>query len=337
MRHVFIGMAVFFFASTVHSQPPPSDADATTLLHKVIDATDLRASSVPPFHLLASLHFESDGTGTDGKYEILWGAPDRYRVNFVLGDIGETDIVLGDKIFISRSTPILTFQKWLIERFLWSPGFQLENRTATRVSSTQVDGMVQTCMDAGSDKYARRQVCLDPATNNLMSATVGANPVKGNGKFQLELSDFVSLGTLRYPKHIRLQNNIWSTTVQVEKLTEAVEFDPNVFIPQANAISRDWCPDPDSKHQAPISAPSKSSAPHPFPETNGYSAWYILVGTDGLVKKSVLLHSSSSTMARSIGGSIGGSIAGAWHLIHSCRGKPIEYETVLWTADFVKQ
>ena len=199
MGNLLIGMAVFFFAFAVHGQSLPSDADATALLHKAIEATDLRVSSVPSFHLLASLHFESDGKGTDGRYEILWAARDRYRVNFVLGDIGETDIVLGDKIFISRTTPVLTFPKWVIERFLWSPAFQLEDKTATRVSPTRVDDMVQTCMDPGSDKYAQRQVCLDPATNNLMSVNVGANSVRGNGKFQLELSDFVSLGTLRYP------------------------------------------------------------------------------------------------------------------------------------------
>lgn len=325
-------MAVIFFAFAVHGQSLPSNADATALLHKMIEATDLRASSVPPFRLLASLHYESDGRGADGKYEILWGAPDRYRVNFILGEIGETDIVLGDKIFIIRSTPALTFEKWVIERYLWSPGFQLEDRTATRVFPTQVDGMVQTCMDAGSDKYAQRQVCLDPATNNLISATVGANSVKGNGKFQVELSDFVNLGTLRYPKHMRLQNSIWSGTFQVEKLTEAVEFDSNVFAPPANAISRDWCPNPDTKHQAPMPAPSKSSAPHPFPETSGYSAWYILVGPKGHVEKSVLLHSSSSTMTRSIGG----SMAAASHPIRSCNGKPIEYETVFFIADSAK-
>ncbi len=29
----------------------------------------------------------------DGTYEILWVAADRYRVEFRMGDIGETDLV----------------------------------------------------------------------------------------------------------------------------------------------------------------------------------------------------------------------------------------------------
>lgn len=332
MGQVLVAIAIFLFTFDARAQSLPSNAEATALLRKAIEATDLRATSAPPFHLIASFHYVSEGKSSDGKYELLWAAPDRYRVNFVLGSIDETDIVLADKIFIARSTPTLTFPKWVVEPFLWFPVNQLEDKAATRVFSTQIDGKMQTCLDAGSDKYAERRACLDPATNDLMSVTVRATAVKGNGKFQLELSDFVSVGTLHYPKHILLRNAIWSVSAEVEKFVETVDFDPNVFVPPANVITRGWCPKLADKDQTSQTTPSRFSAPRPFPEVSGYTAWYFLVSPEGNVTNSVLLHSSGLSLPTKLDS----GILGTRRRIHSCDGKPIEYETVMWIADIVK-
>ena len=37
----------------------------------------------------------------DGSYEVLWAAPDRYRLELRLGSVGETDVVLGNEKYVA--------------------------------------------------------------------------------------------------------------------------------------------------------------------------------------------------------------------------------------------
>src|SRR5580700_6726991 len=59
-------------------------------------------------------------------------------------------------------------------------------------------------------------------------------------------------------KHILLRNAIWSVSAEVQKLVEAADFDPNVFVPPANATSSGWCPKPADKDQTSQATPLRA-------------------------------------------------------------------------------
>src|SRR5579863_7474072 len=85
-------------APSAGAQALPTLDEASALLKKAIDATNLKAPGGPPFHLIAKIHYALNDKTADGKYEILYASPDRYRVQLQLDGVGETDIALGDKL-----------------------------------------------------------------------------------------------------------------------------------------------------------------------------------------------------------------------------------------------
>src|SRR5208337_2874213 len=103
-------LSLVFLAVSVYPQTLPSKGEANKLLQKAIESQNLQSAGKPPFHLVAHVRYNFLGETSDGVYEILWAAPDRFRETYQLGRMTETDVALGDKIHISRNTPTCTPQ-----------------------------------------------------------------------------------------------------------------------------------------------------------------------------------------------------------------------------------
>lgn len=336
MRRALIGPAGLFAtlalilvgATAARAQSLATLDEATALLKKTIEATKLNAPGVPPFHLVAKIRYTLDDKTTDGTYEILYAAPDRYRVELRLGAIGETDIALGDKFYTLRTTPTMSLPFWSFGTFIWQPGHLYLGGApkANRVYSSTVGTEVRTCVDAEGDKDVTKQICFDPASNAVVSVHVTAQPPKGAPKgiaFENDLNDFVDLGPIRYPRHLVRKFLTETTEATVETSTAAEAFADSVFAPPDKAEVHDWCASPVHEGQAKLPDPT-----HPtdwWLRLQNLVAYYYLVGTDGRVKKKVLLHSS---------GNAGLDVLYSLPFekgkpsVHSCSGKPIEYETV---------
>ena len=74
-----------------------------------------------PFHLVAKIHYEASFRTSGGTYELLWSAPDRFREEFRLDTLGETDVVIGDKRYVLRTGPALQLGLWRLRYLLNSP------------------------------------------------------------------------------------------------------------------------------------------------------------------------------------------------------------------------
>jgi len=101
------------------AQSLPDKNEVREWIKKAQEASDLRSPGAAPYHLVAKTRYAIGDKTMDGTYEILWAAPDRYRVEFRMGDIGETDLVLGDKKYVERNTQTMTLPMWSVSSILF--------------------------------------------------------------------------------------------------------------------------------------------------------------------------------------------------------------------------
>jgi len=311
------------------AQALPTLDEASALLKKAIDATSLRAPGVPPFHFVAKVRYTLDDKTTDGTYEILYAAPDRYRVELRLGAIGETNVALGDKFYIVRTTPTMTLPFWSLETFFWQPGILyvgIEPK-AKRIYTSTVGTNVRTCVDAETEKAATKQICFDPASNAVVSISIKGKPPFGTPKdveFENDLDDFTDLGAIRYPRHLMKKFVTETIEATVETLVAVDTFADSVFTPPEKAEAHDWCSSPVHENQ-PSKPPTHAHPKGYWLSMNALTAYYLFVGKDGYVKKHVLVHSSGdATIDKFVGLLYEKTKFG----IHTCGGRPIEYETI---------
>ena len=101
---VFALLALAFAVPAARAQNVPSKKEAKELLRKAAADSELRGSGAAPFHLLANFKYTLDNNTVDGMYELFWAAPDKYREYFKMGDVVETDIAAGNKLYVDPGT-----------------------------------------------------------------------------------------------------------------------------------------------------------------------------------------------------------------------------------------
>src|ERR1700704_5788793 len=156
-------LAWVILAAPICPQALPSKTQANELLQRTIKSQDLQLAG-PPFHLVAHVRYNFGGKTSDGAYEILWAAPNRFRETFQLEKMTEIDVALGDKIYIYRNTPTLTPHFLHLRNFVHQPiSLYLGSKTTShRIYSDSNGGGRRNCIvpsENPSDK-----VCLDAST-----------------------------------------------------------------------------------------------------------------------------------------------------------------------------
>lgn len=315
--------------NVLHAQTLLTKKEGEDLLQNAADAADLWASDTPPFHLLASIHYELGGRPSDGTYEILWASPDQYRVNFSMRTANEVQVVSRDKLYVLRNTPSPTFPLWTTRMTLRSVKNYFLGRKVRKVRSAQIGGLQRTCFDSGDDRFEREN-CFDPATNRPVSVTFADLPPRGPLSHitkelkhlrELELGNFAPLGKKYYPLSIISNELDEKLAVTITTLEELKAIPEDAFAPLAGAQALDWCSKPTAKGtlQFPSGILGELDPPGSmFP-------YYVLVGRDGRAQKSMPM--------RSAGPHIDDQMAARLRMskfpIQSCGGNAIEYETVV--------
>jgi len=129
------------------AQSLPSKREAVILLQKAGEQTLLAVPGRPSFHIVAKLHHVVGTNSFEGSYELLWATPERFREEFRLGDAGETDVALEDKIYVLRNTPTPIDTLFLIRALTGLPNGKTTavNRRVTKVYGSGADGHDLTC------------------------------------------------------------------------------------------------------------------------------------------------------------------------------------------------
>jgi len=205
MRRFFILTVPLSLAILAFGQQPPdpqslpSKKDAVDLIKKVETQTRLTAAGRSPFRLVAKLRWTSGANSSDGTYEVLWAAPGRFREEFRLGPINETDVALGDKLYILRSNGVVTYPLWRVRMLsglpdmveVASPQIQI-----SKIYRSAIAGENLVCFEFAEPSKGRTE-CLDSVSGLL--ASVDHNARHGGNAFGLVEDRFISLGAVNYP------------------------------------------------------------------------------------------------------------------------------------------
>jgi hypothetical protein len=313
---------VWAFSVWLNAQTLPTKKDAEAILQNASEGADLWASDSAPFHLLASVHYELGGQPSDGTYDLLWQSPDQYREYFEMRTAKELEIASGGRLSILRNTPTLTVPLWSTRRNLRFIKNYFLRQKVKKVRAVQVNGLEATCIDSES-RFAERQNCFDPTTNQAISVSfVEKVPYGRNSAWgKTELTSFTSLGKKRYPLRIMIRELDEKLDVTITTFEQPESIYEDLFVSPADAQTFDWCPNPiTSGHiEFPSGAVGQMDAP------GGNFPYYVLVGHDGHVKKSAPMRSAGPQVDHKMAT----WLQMAKFPIKSCRGNPVEYETVM--------
>jgi hypothetical protein len=333
MRINFISLLFAILAIgpiSMGAQSLPTKEEAAGFLQKAAEAANLRTADSPPFHLMATIHYEIGHRSLDGTYEFLWVSPDKYRETFKMVDAEEVEIALGDKLYILRNTQAMTLPLWSTRKTLKSlknfyPGSAPKVK---KVYSAQVGGKTQLCVDFGDDSL-ERQACFEPITNEVVSLHYAAIPPHGplsittkelKHLYESELRDFANMAAKRHPLQIVEQDSDEKLEIKIESLTQVKALEENEFVPPAGAAAHDWCSNPIAKGnlEFPFQPILEMDPP------GAVFAYYVVVGTDGRVTKWLPARSGGSR----VDDQMATRLRMAKFPIFSCGNKPIGYETM---------
>ncbi|HVB87460.1 MAG TPA: hypothetical protein VNK23_12440 [Candidatus Dormibacteraeota bacterium] len=252
------------------------------MLQQAADAANLWQAGTPPYHLSAVVHLDLGGNKFDGRYDLWWAAPDKYREGLVMpakgGVIAETDLALGDKFYVLRNTPTLSIPLWELRRALRAVPANLgahsasivEHPSATttsyvsRVFSAQTGGHAETCMEirnrltvhrpaglSAGDPIDVTQACFDFGDGGIVSISEHQNQEYFSPaledlarEFDVQDSDFIQVGANRYPRQITTRNFDLTLKVTVTGLVQTTKFDSDTFQPPPHSVAWDWCANP---------------------------------------------------------------------------------------------
>lgn len=313
MKRTLLAVLICLITTTVQAQSLPSKKEATVLLQDAMDMTTLKVEGVP-FHLVAKFHYEAYSRAADGTFELLWSAPDRFREQFQLDTLRETDVAIGDKRYVLRTGPALQLGLWRLRNQLNSPlAFLAKSKLQISKVWSSPGANREICVSVGS-ALIEKQACFDPTSSKIVSVKVAS---RKNSNIEMRLEDFVGVGPKRYPRHQFSHMGGETLEVKVETVEQASQFADSVFLPPAGATVFQWCPDPVQKGSL---YPPRISSP-----LNAENlAYYLLVGRDGLVVKSVpLLIPNQRTEQLTTQW-----LQKAKFPIEVCHGQPIEYERI---------
>jgi hypothetical protein len=310
-------------------QSLPTKSEAKELVRKTIEDMRLRSPERPPFHLTANIHFEVKDKAVDGTYELLWAAPDRYREEFKMGSIAETDFGLEDKLYIVRTTPALPLPLWRVRNLLFSPtGDPMDSPRVRTVERVEGSPNNEVCVEANYNVVGRERFCFNSAANEILSIKAGDPDGKAPMRdVRRELGDFFQLGAIRFPRHLFYDDAGEQLDVLIKSLDQAPNFSESTFIPPSTAAERDGCSNPtQSDATAWLHRPTMT-----LNKSVAVPAYAVLVGRDGRVEKVSPAVSGGDGFDRTMGN----FLHTAPFPIKFCGGRPIQYEEIVFPAILV--
>ena len=234
-----------------------------------------------------------------------------------MGEVGETDVALVEKIYILRTTPTPSYPLDRIRFYVDMPvPPQLSSpRYVRKIYLDTLSGHSQFCVRTDANGY-HEQFCFDSATREIVSLRAS-----NDKHYQWERTEFVTLGGSRYPGHVLHHDGPETLEMRVKALQAVTTFSESVFTPPPNALMRDWCADP-KKYGKP--AEPESPMLH-YSDDDIVPLYYILVGRDGLAEKWAPVIPASGTIDAAFQRWIHEAKFAIWR----CGDKAIEYEQII--------
>lgn len=351
MARAFKSSLLFLFAAfgtlcpiPMAAQSLPAKKEVREWARKALEMSNLQSAGATPYHLVASFHYVLTDKTFDGTYEVLWAAPDRYRVEFRVGAFGETDLVLGNKKYVQRNTPTMTIPMFSVASMLF-PAFPdadyswpLSLNSVRKIVWAGHDSTQQLCA-AFQDNPAYDAVLCFSANQELQSLRI--QPPEGGAVSSIDksiyLSEYGTVGNMRFPRLLTRRVGPESVDITVKEWEVAEKFDSSVFSPLTNASLWDWCAKPEIRDPQPMGTPSSYFAilggtmPRVLAQP---SVFYEVIGPDGTPKRVELLLGAPDGQSNDMLDTL--RRAASW--VRVCGGKPVAYERIItmWPASAVQ-
>jgi hypothetical protein len=307
------------------AQSLPSKKEAAEMIAKAEQRLLPTQASSVPYHYVAELHYTWGDYSADGTYEVLWAAPDRFRQELRLGKTSESDVVLGDKLYVRRNDPSaayiverLRLLTGLPDRGLAAPAAAPREKVEKVYASTYGSEKVVCVKGAGVEKG--RTICLDAAERSVVSETYSLK--RGDLEVFSVFDNFITVGDREYPGHLLSRVGNESLEIRVQRMSPVLNFADATFSVPDGAASFAWCAQtkeeqrsnsPNLPHLAVVLAP---------PGATGFHGFYFEVAPNGRLEKIVELHPDG--IAQQI------AVKDFKHTypIRTCSDRPVEYESV---------
>jgi len=192
--------------------------------------------------------------------------------------------------------------------------------TTTKVRSVRPNSVDGICADLESPSRPY-EVCLDMATDQISSQHFGGK----SGPVEDLYDDFVNFGAARYARHRLIRQAGAMLEANVVTLDAVDRFATDVFLPPSGTTAKDWCPNPSFEKNARSSGLSLGGPTEILTRQGGPWFYYVLVGSDGHVDKTVQLYPDGRMIDRALAG----SLLPERFPVQMCAGKAIEYERIL--------
>jgi hypothetical protein len=320
MRSTLLFLLVLIVQASVRAQGMPSRQQAQDSLRAARTSASIAAANTP-FHLTAKIHMEVNGRTDDGTFDWIRESADRYRIEIHTLGASETDVAAGGHLFVSRSTPTMSFGYWYTRGLMESLGASWPDRPEIR--RIRPDGSAGNfCVEV--DRPWKPDACFDSADHKLISY---AYTTPGNeSKFSFD--DFVDFENVRYARHRVVRMGNLMIEARVQSLVRATPTDAD-FAPPRPARSFTICGASNSSAKEPTEGDlfGQIVIKNLHSGKEGMAAYYILVGPEGRPSQIERLYPAGAQVPNNVRDMIGHKTMPA----HSCGGQGVAYEAVVQT------
>ncbi len=238
---VLIALCVWALQVAAAPQTAGSNTpDAATLLARATARTNIESPSSVPFVLIAKAKYSVNQQSVEGTYALGWAAPNLYREDLQYGNVHETILVSGGKLYrVGQDTPHTNLWPRMIKRALqWSlpSGARAKERPQGEHYGS---GAQLTCIVANAAETHER-ICLDPNNYEPFSYDVSSP----SGKQTWTFADYTSLANApsisqRFPTAITYKDNRGiSAELDIQSIAAVPGFAANEFTPPAGASAQ---------------------------------------------------------------------------------------------------
>jgi len=242
MALVLFCASPWLLAAAPRTKSTATSPDAATLLARATVHLNIESPSSAPFVLLAKARYTVNKQTVEGTYALGWAAPDLYREDLQYGNVHETILVSGGKLYrVGQDSSRTNLWSQMIKRVLqWS--LPSGARAKERPQSEHWQSAARlTCIVADSSGE-RQRICLDPVNYEPFTYEVSGP----SGKQSWTFADYTSLAhaasdSQRFPSAITYRDNKdTSAELDIRSIEAVSGFAANEFTPPAGAVAQDF-------------------------------------------------------------------------------------------------
>ena len=216
--------------------------DAAALIEQAAAKTDIFA--LPSFVMKADISVENRGKTLEGKYQLVWNGPDRWREEISVP--GYSEVTFGGKgiVFVKRNADFFPVQIEQVHSTLGYGAVMLDPRWLSHISVTadetpkkfrerKVNGTKADCIEVVAPGDLVREVCIDKAQGVI----VRDHPFKD--------MNYVPIGVKTFPRYLSYKEEGGPVVeIRVTELRSAEHLPESAFAPPVGVVSQPGCMNP---------------------------------------------------------------------------------------------